>query len=145
MELINYTTINGKEVYLRLESKNNGDFFKGRFPEYKFHIFLHNSDIIIGHINLRFGTDDKLINYLGHIGYGIDSEYRGNKFSLQACKLLKKVLIDYNIPSVIITSNPDNLSSIKICKELGSTFLGTVSTKEYSDIEIYKSRYEWNI
>ena len=46
---------------------------------------------MIGHINLRIGNTEKILKYIGHIGYGIDEQYRSNKFAAKACKLVKKV------------------------------------------------------
>jgi len=143
MILKDYTLLSDGEIDIQILNKSNGDKEKGRCPEYKFQILIHSSQTIIGHINLRFGNDDKILNYIGHIGYGINENFRGNKYSQKACELVKRVLIDHDINKVIITCNPDNFASIRICEELGAELLEIVDTKIYSETEPYKCKYEW--
>lgn len=149
MQLKDYNVIYGSEIDVKLESKSSGDPIKKRSPEYKFKILLHNTETIIGHINVRFGDDEKIVNYIGHIGYGIDEGYRGHKYSAKACDLIKEVLIDHNVDSVIITCNPDNYSSRKTCERIGAKLIEIIDIPKesdaYSETETSKCRYEWSI
>jgi predicted acetyltransferase len=42
---------------------------------------LHSTDTAIGYINLRIGNTKKIIECIGHIGYYIDKQYRGNRLT----------------------------------------------------------------
>ena len=109
--LKDYEVLTDGEIDVILNEKYGGDDSKGFSPEYKFKILLHNSSEIIGHINLRIGNTEKILKYIGHIGYGINDQYRGNKFAAKACSLIKQVAKENGLDSVIITCNPNNYAS----------------------------------
>lgn len=147
MELIHFDKLSDGEVDVVLYEKSNGDEIRGFSPEYKFHILLHESDTIIGHINLRLGNAEKIMKYIGHIGYGIDEQYRGNKYAAKACELIKDVAIKNEMKKVIITCNPDNYASRKTCENIGAKLIEVINIPEtsdaYSPSEVQKCRYEW--
>jgi tagatose 1,6-diphosphate aldolase len=149
MKLNDYEIISGDEIDLKLIKKSLGDKVKGRSPEYKFQIQLHKSDQSIGHINLRLEDSEKIMQYIGHIGYGVDEEYRGHKYSYKACKLITRVMGDHKMESVIITCNPDNYSSRNTCELLGAELLEIVEVPKhldiYSEAEAQKCRYRWTV
>ncbi|SHI04952.1 GNAT family N-acetyltransferase [Clostridium grantii] len=147
MELKDYEILGDGEIDIIIYKKNSGDISKGRVPEYKFKIVLHNTDTVIGHINLRLGNSEKVLNYIGHVGYGIEEQYRGNKFAANACNIIKEVIKDHLMNKVIITCNPHNYASRKICETIGAKFIEIVDIPETSDAysadETQKCRYEW--
>lgn len=149
MEMIDYELISDEIIGLKLLNKSSGDEEKGRSPEYKFQIQLLSENVGIGHLNVRFGNNEKLEKYIGHIGYGVDELYRGNKYSFRACQLAKKVLKDHSVKRVIITCNPDNYSSRNICEKLGANLIEIVDVPKDFDIyslsESQKCRYEWKL
>lgn len=147
MELKIYDIMSDGEIDVIIKERKNGDSEKGRAPEYKFKILLHNSNIEIGHINLRLGHFEKVVNYIGHIGYNINEEYRGNKYSAKACNIIREVIKDNSLNKVIITCNPDNFASRRICESLGAKLIEIIdiptSSEAYSKVEPQKCRYEW--
>lgn len=147
MNLKDYNKIIGSEIDLKMLSKSIGNPAKRRSPEYKFQVLLHKTDTVIGHINLRFGDDEKITQYIGHVGYGIDKSYRGHRYAMKACELLRVVLKDYQIESLIITCNPDNYPSRNTCELLGAELLDIVDIPQYSvaysETEKRKCRYQW--
>lgn len=149
LELKDYTMISGNGIDLKLLKKSAGDMSKGFSPEFKFQILLQNTSIEVGHINVRIGEDEKVINYIGHIGYGIDEKYRGNQYAAKACELVREVLTDHSMDSVIITCNPENYASRKTCEAIGATLIEIIdipiSSSVYSIDEAQKCRYEWKI
>ncbi|GAA0180951.1 hypothetical protein SH2C18_35570 [Clostridium sediminicola] len=147
MELKDYEVLSDGEIDIIIFKKSKGDALKGRSPEYKFQILLHDTNTLIGHINLRLGNSEKVINYIGHIGYGIEKQYRGNKFAAKACRIIKEVIKDHSMNKVIITCNPDNYASRKICETIGAKLIEIVDIPKTSDAysvnETQKCRYEW--
>lgn len=145
--LKDYEVLTDGEIDVILNEKYGGDDSKGFSPEYKFKILLHNSSEIIGHINLRIGNTEKILKYIGHIGYGINEQYRGNKFAAKACSLIKQVAKENGLDGVIITCNPNNYASKQICESIGARLIEVIDIPETSDTyslnETQKCRYEW--
>lgn len=145
--LKDYKVMTDGEIDIVLNEKHGGYDSKDFSPEYKFKVLLHDSSEMIGHINLRIENTEKILKYIGHIGYGIDEQYRGNKFAAKACKLIKQVAKDNGLDSVIITCNTDNFASRKICENIGARFIEVIDIPETSDLyslnETQKCRYEW--
>ncbi len=88
-------------------------------PTVFYSIYLHGSDIKVGECDLRLKIDERMY-YYGHIGYHIDTAYRGNHYAYRACQLLFEIAYnEFNIDELIITCNPDNIPSYKTLKALG--------------------------
>ncbi|MFN7252486.1 MAG: GNAT family N-acetyltransferase [Anaerobacillus sp.] len=107
---------------------------------------LSGSSQSIGVIDIRIGYNENLY-YGGHIGYSVDEEYRGNRYSAKAVRLLRKVAHAHDMEKLIITCNPDNIASRKTCENLGANLLEIVDVPEENDLyqrgEKEKCRYEW--
>ncbi|MDD3334202.1 MAG: GNAT family protein [Eubacteriales bacterium] len=73
---------------------------------------------VAGEIALRIGDCPGMF-YLGHIGYHVDPPYRGNHFARKACQLCRPVFEAFHFSSYVITTDADNIASIKTCEELG--------------------------
>lgn len=101
-----------------------------------------------GEIALRIG-DGAGIFYLGHIGYHIDPPYRGRHAALHACELCTQVFSALNMRSFVITTDVDNLPSIKTCERLGCTLESTVRVPEWCrseySISAVKRRYVYEV
>ena len=110
---------------------------------------LHGSDIVIGHIHFRLGDTEKILKYIGHVGFGIDEQYRGNKYAAKACRIISKVAKEHLMESLIITCNPENYASRKICEAIGANLIEVIDIPETSDAfslnETQKCRYEWEL
>lgn len=147
IELKDYDLLTDGEIDIVIQEKRAGDILKGYSPEYKFKILIHNTNDVIGHINLRTGNMEKVVKYIGHIGYGIKEGYRGNKYSAKACKLIKEVAKENGLDSIIITCNPDNYASRSICEYIGANLIEIIDIPKTSDAysmsETKKCRYEW--
>lgn len=142
-----YDVIYGEEIDLKIQSDDGVDL-SDRWPhEYRFDVLLHGRDVVIGHVNARIGDVEDLNMYYGHIGYGINPEYRGHKYAAKACELVKRVFLDHNVRSVIITCNPKNTASKAICESLGAQYINTIDipmdSEAYSDHDKQKCRYAW--
>lgn len=93
-------------------------------PTLIYDIFLHNTNTIIGNVDLRLLMNEYMYFY-GHIGYFINNEYRGHNYAFEACKLIKTIAKDeYDMKELIITCNPDNIASYKTLEKLGCLYCG---------------------
>ena len=89
----------------------------------------------MGYCDLRIGYNDNLY-YGGHIGYGINEEYRGYHYAAQACKLLFKLAKMHGMDYLYITCNPNNLPSRKTLEYLQGDFLGIFELPIDNDMRI---------
>ena len=111
-----------------------------------FDVRERNHRLIIGEIALRIGDSPEQF-YLGHIGYHIDPPYRGHGYAAKACALCKPLLEGLGQRSVVITTDPDNLPSIRTCLNLGcekeSTVRVPLQVREKLEISAEKIRFVW--
>lgn len=146
---IEHDVLGDGEIDIVLNEKYPGDSAKGFVPSYKFNILLHRTGEKIGHINLRLGDTEKVVKYIGHIGYGIEEPFRGKRIASKACNLIKKVAEELGMERLIITCNPDNYASRRTCEIIGAKLIEIVDIPETSDAfasdEQRKCRYEWII
>ncbi len=103
----------------------------------------------IGRIVFRLGTLEDH-RYDGHVGYTIDPEFQGKNKSLEACKLLKKLMVEAGYEKVILTCDPDNVASRKIIAKLGAEHLETAPVpkslkKFFNRDEKVKEIYLWRL
>ena len=102
---------------------------------------------VAGEIALRAGEDVSLF-YLGHIGYHIDPPFRGMRAALHACRLCVPVLLQLGMRTFVITTDVDNLPSIRTCELLGCTLESTVDVplwcRQAFSISARKRRYVYD-
>lgn len=100
----------------------------------------------VGHINFKVGDTNHIRQCVGHIGYEIFPEFRGNSFSYFACNAIRPFIRTF-YDKVILTCDPENASSLKIIEKLNGKFLNEIMVPKYDPS--YKSgsklkrRYEW--
>lgn len=113
-----------------------------------FDIVERKSGKIAGEIALRIGEGESLY-YLGHIGYHIDPPFRGQHGALRACKMCLSVFEQMGMRSFVITTDEDNLPSIRTCEKLGCILESTVDVPAWCrvefDISARKRRYIYEI
>ena len=118
-------------------------------PAYHFDIHLSGKSFPIGRIDLRIGNIKHLIMYGGHIGYGIQEEYRGHRYAAKACNLVKPVALDYGFNTLWITCNPNNIASRRTCEILGCEMVEIVDLPDDTDMyqrgERQKCRFRWDL
>lgn len=109
-----------------------------------FDIVERSSRKIAGEIALRLGEGESLY-YLGHIGYHIDPPFRGNHGALRACRMVLPLIRQMGMRSFVITTDEDNLPSIRTCESLGCALESTVDVPMWCraefEISARKRRY----
>jgi len=91
----------------------------GPMPILFFHIRLLDGTII-GKCDLRVGNSDITV-VMGHIGYEILEEYRGNHYAVRACRLLMEYAKKAGMQEITVTCDDNNYPSRRTCELLGMT------------------------
>ncbi|HXC37058.1 MAG TPA: GNAT family N-acetyltransferase [Candidatus Acidoferrales bacterium] len=134
------------QVSLCFDKVVPGDAALGFVPYYHFRILLADS-CDAGRINFRVGDTDHITFIAGHIGYEVTPPFRGHSYALQACRALAPFVRSF-YPSVIITTNPDNLPSVRTIEKLGAVFMDEVPIPPHDPHYLRgsrtKLRYRWN-
>jgi len=76
----------------------------------------------IGTIALRLGFNDMTMIH-GHIGYSIDEGYRGHGYSYYALQLIIQLAKLHGYRHLLVTCDPNNLSSIKSVLKAGGNLI----------------------
>ena len=78
-------------------------------------------DKIIGLANIKHYLNDNLRKKGGHLGLAIAKEYRNKGIGFKITKLLiEKARDEFNIDDILLTNEPDNIASRKLCEKLGA-------------------------
>jgi tagatose 1,6-diphosphate aldolase len=148
-EFFDYKPFTNGEIEVVIKEKVVCDSERGYVPSYEFTVRLPVIHTLVGRVNLRIGNTEQLVKYGGHIGYGIQEEFRGHHYAAKACELIKPVALDHGLRTLWITCNPDNYSSRRTCEILGCEFVEIVDIPEdlpeYAQGERQKCRYRWDI
>ncbi len=137
------------ELELVLFRTLSGNPDRGDVPTYRFKIMQVDSDREVGRIDLRIGNTERIIKYLGHIGYHVGSRYRGNHYAARAWALLLPLARSHGLEKLWITCNPDNIASRRTCDLVGAEFVEIVDVPKGTDFyragEKQKCRYRLDL
>ncbi len=97
---------NGDDMELVLDELIHGDLW-----DYDLFLIMVNQQEV-GRIVFRRASAT-LVSISGHVGYHVESEYRGHGYAYQALKLLMKHIAGLGYESIIITCDPLNIPSKK--------------------------------
>ncbi len=90
-----------------------------------YHFKIYKEEIEVGHLNFRVGNTRDIIETDGHIGYHINTHYRGQNFAYMACSLIYPFIKEHGFDSIVFTCNPHNYASQKTIEKLGGRFMKT--------------------
>jgi predicted acetyltransferase len=137
------------DLELILVEKYPGDPTVGYVPAYRFKMALVGQDKQIGSIEIRVGNTEHVVMYGGHIGYGVDPEYKGHRYAARSCRLLLPLARSHGLKTLWITCNPDNMASRRTCEILGAELVEIVDLPEDTDMyqegERQKCRYRLDL
>ena len=95
-----------------------------------FDVIQTDTGLVIGELALRLGDGPGLF-YLGHIGYHVDPPWQGRHVAYQACALCFPLLRDMGVRTLVVTTDEDNLPSIRTCEMLGCVLECTVDVPSW--------------
>jgi len=90
-----------------------------------YHAFKEGHYKKIGRITVRPGESSNT-KYMGNIGYAISKKHRGNGYAALCCTLIFQILKENEVKEVFITTNINNIPSIKTCEKLQGHKIGVV-------------------
>ncbi len=107
-----------------------------------YYYFLVDDNKFLGIVNIRIKLTEKLLQYGGHIGYGINPKYWRMGYGTEALKLglenARKLVLDDNI---LITCDDDNIGSYKIIESNGGILENKVENEDRG--EKFLTRRYW--
>ncbi len=137
------------KVKIVFDRLTEGDTERGFAPGYHFKI-LNTNCVEVGHFNFRVRDSEHVRLAAGHIGYEILEEHRGHGYAGDACLAASQWIADIAqkvSQEILITTDPDNIPSIRTIERIGATFLDEVSVPigdpHYLRGSYRKRRYRW--
>src|SRR5215510_72572 len=124
------------ELRLELDQYVEADPEREWLPTYHFKMMGADSSTVIGNINLRIGSPDRIVLYRGHIGYSVKPEYRGHRYAARSVKLLMPLAAALGLNPLWITCDPDNLASRRTCELAGAELVEIIEVP--ADEEMYQ-------
>jgi predicted acetyltransferase len=121
------------EIYLKLYMTKKASETKGLVPAYCFRIVRVADGQTVGRCDLRVGYNERLY-YGGHIGYGVDEQYRGKHYAGKACLLLFALARKHGMEYLYITCNPENTASRKTSEFAGGVLEAIVDLPADNDM-----------
>jgi len=103
----------------------------GYVPAYLFEMRVDG--VRAGEISLRIGMTDSLY-YGGQIGYNVEPAFRGRGFAGRGCKLLLPLIRRHGFRSVLITNDPANAASRRVCEKIGARMVRVAELPEGHDL-----------
>ncbi|MCX6971804.1 MAG: GNAT family N-acetyltransferase [Verrucomicrobia bacterium] len=140
-------TLADKDIELRLARDVPANPAKEWLRALHYNIIRSDTQETIGTIDIRLGYTLSLVRYGGHLGYGINPDWRGKHYAGKACRLLIPIARAHGMDVLWITCNPDNWPSRKTCEWIGATLVEIVDlppeNNQYQEGERQKCRYRW--
>lgn len=111
------------------------DAAKSHVPYYEFDIDDAADGLKAGGIVLRVGYNAHVTECAGHIGYGIDTRYRGRGYAARATRLVTRFAFErLGMPGLVITTSPSNIASQKSAESAGYRFAGEAQVPENDEM-----------
>ena len=117
-----------------LVGREPGDPEKGWVPWYRFELRVDGREGSAGHVHLRVGDVPHVVNEAGHVGYSVVPECRGHRYAARAARMVVEFAHAIGIDPVWITSNPDNVASLRTLEIMGATRVDEVDVTPGTDM-----------
>lgn len=101
------------------------------------HLWLVQGSFFLGSVSFRHELNEYMMEFAGHIGYGIRPSVQGQGIGTLALKLVCQRAANMGMERLLVTCSPDNVASEKIILKNGGEFWD-ISHKTYGYKEITK-------
>ncbi|ASZ09412.1 GNAT family N-acetyltransferase [Mesoplasma chauliocola] len=102
--------------------------FPGWMP-FKQYIAINNQNEVIGFINLRLELNENLLNFGGHIGYGVAPRYRNMGLATEMLAQTLKIAKKEGIKEILITCLDTNPASEKVILKNGGVYENSIENE----------------
>ena len=112
---------NNYEEYLRVtRDVSNGVNLNGLVPADTYFLVAGEDTRVLGAINIRYVLNDYLLNYGGHIGYGIRPSERKKGYATKMLELALALCRQKGMEKVLLTCDKGNIGSAKTMSKNGA-------------------------
>ena len=116
----------------RVRYSDDHDLPAARVPETTFWIIVDG--VAVGMLRMRHHLNEALRVKGGHIGYYIRASARGRGIAKQALALALDELAGHGESQAMLTTDPDNVSSIRVIEANGGSLAGQVPDPDGSEL-----------
>ena len=117
----------------------------GRMPSETFFLIRESDNKLLGIINIRLMLNEYLLNYGGHIGYGIRPTERRKGYNSYQLYLAMKYCLEKGLDKVLITCDKENLGSAKTIINSGGILENEVLEENGSMLQRYWIELDVNV
>lgn len=109
----------------------------GRVPSEIFFLVRETDNKLLGTIDIRLMLNEYLLNYGGHIGYGVRPTERRKGYNSYQLYLALKFCLEKGIEKVLITCNKENIGSAKSIMKAGGVLENEVIEPSGQEMQRY--------
>lgn len=124
------------EFFKLLESCKQQETLPEGFVLAKYFLIRNENIKIVGGICLRYQDSDFVLNYAGHIGYGIAPWERNKGYAKAALKSMLVIAKDLGLNTLLLTTDIDNAASTKVIAANGGVLEKTENDKRFYRINL---------
>ena len=119
-----------EDIYLSIKGTFTPDSHSQQPPGYRFTIHRCIDRQPVGECTLQLDQDN-ILDYLGHIGFVIFSDYRGHGYATKATKLLMVPAKKHNMTHLLVMCHEENLASAKSIINAGGQYIENIMQQDY--------------
>lgn len=97
--------------------------------EYRFAIHRQIDGARVGRVHLRVTDDPDIIRALGHSGYAVDEEHRGNGYATRALRLVVGLARAVKTIPLWVLIEPENVASRRVVERAGFQLVDIVDSR----------------
>lgn len=125
-------SLNYIELIAKWKKDKTDRVYKQGFVPASLYFLIDQNKKIYGALHIRHELNDYLLNYGGHIGYGIRPSERKKGYATKMLSLSLPIVKELGIKRVLITCNKENIASAKTIINNG----GILENEVYENREI---------
>lgn len=130
----------------KLERDRSIEANKIEVPSETYFLVRTRDNKIVGMVNIRTKTNDRVKNSFGNIGYGIRPKERRKGYNKINLYLALKECQRFGMKSVILSCKKENIASSKTMKALGAKFDREVfEPVKNANIEFYRIDVDYSV